>query len=128
MRTKHGLIVTLCIVIPAVLGCNSPASVDSNNTAPASAFYAEPVACPSVEAMAQAIVNELNVNCPMSREYRHWGEQNSCEKRNIGQMLEAYEGCYNEEELKEIRLRIDEMRHAQASDDTGVDEPKPMQM
>jgi len=117
--------VVAVISIVAVTGCNSPVSVAPvEQIAPT---YGVSVDCPTIEQICRLIVQELDIQCPRTKDYRHWGELNSCEKSTIGKALEPYSECYTGEELKEIRDRVFEMRHSSTSGPTD-DEPKPYQV
>jgi hypothetical protein len=112
-RSTAALWIVLLAGAAMFMGCsNSPTSVDSNAMLPSQQFN-ESVGCPDMEAVANVITTELNAYCPRTVRYRNWGQENSCEKGTIGSMLDQYEGCFSDEELKQIRARIQELRHAE---------------
>lgn len=128
MKNDHRSTAALWIMLVAVAamfaGCSSPASVDSNETLPSQQpVYV--VDCPTLEQVSADIVAELEQNCPRTRDYRHWGELNSCEKKTIGQMLEPYDGCFSDTQLKLLRIRVEQMRYADR--DKPIDLPRPRQ-
>jgi hypothetical protein len=117
--------VVALISIVSVTGCNSPVSVaPAEQITPA---YGVTIDCPTIEQICQMIVQELDVQCPRTKAYRTWGELNSCEKSTIGKALEPYNDCYTDEELKDIRDRVFEMRHSSTSGATD-EQPRPYQL
>jgi hypothetical protein len=127
MKYDHRSTAVLCIMILTAagmfLGCNSPSSLESDAALPALQL-APVVNCPTLEDASKAIVAELDENCPRTRNYRHWGEENSCEKSTIGKMLDEYDGCFSGHEMKQLRIRIHEMRQGA---EKPSDLPTPME-
>ena len=128
MKYDHRSTAVLCIMLltaaSMILGCNSPSALESNAALPAQQL-APVVNCPTLEDASIAIVAELDENCPRTRDYRHWGEENSCEKRTIGKMLDQYDGCFSGDEMKQLRIRIHELRHT--GDEKPSDLPTPIE-
>jgi hypothetical protein len=128
MKKNQRVAAALCILLLAsagvFVGCSSTTSVDTEDSF-ATPQLVQSVSCPPMEAVAEAIAAELDENCPRTVSYRNWGQENSCEKRTIGQMLDQYEGCFSDAELKLLRVRALELRHASDRRETG-DPPTPI--
>jgi len=135
MKNDHRSIATLCIMLMVgaamLLGCSSsPTSVDSNNALPA-AQVTEVTSCPTTDDAVNAIVAVLDESCPRDATYRHWGALNSCEKSTMAHWLDQYDGCFSKTDVKEIHVRVYEMRHSAGNTSNGDDrtppEPTPTQ-
>lgn len=124
-RSTAILVVVILASAAMFVGCSSTTSVDTNDAVTAPTFELS-TSCPPMESLAEAIAIELNTNCPITTPYRNWGQENSCEKRTIGQMLEGYESCYTEAELKELRTLVLQIRRA-AYRDPRIEPPTRME-
>jgi len=123
---RLGLLFVATVLV--LSSCNTPANVTTADEPAAALTKSQPTICPSIEDVCDAIVDELNQNCPINYHYRNWGDENSCEKSTIGKALDDYDGCYTKEELKDIRECIAAKRALPTFDKPNDDGNKPHEM
>jgi len=118
-----GLLVIASIVV--VAGCNSPSAVQSSDQA--IPLFTQENACPSMDQICRSIANELNSLCPQIEPYKNWGEENSCAKTMIAQLLDSYKDCLSGDELSEVRDCVWETRPRSIQGRAGKD-PAPYEL
>lgn len=116
------LAVIISVGVGGFVGCNNPASVDDTGTV-APVYSKSQQTCPTIDELVDAIVEELNANCPITEVHRNWGQENSCEKGIIGNMVDAHQGCFSGPELKIIRQKVFAIRNAPPSE-TRLRDPR----
>jgi hypothetical protein len=94
-----GLLVLASIVV--IAGCNSPSDVEPSYQAPA--LSAQEAPCPTMALICNSITNEIESTCPRTFPPRNWGEENSCRKTLMAQLLDSYKDCLTGEQLSEVR-------------------------
>jgi hypothetical protein len=115
-----GLLVLTSIVL--IAGCNSPTAVEPGYQAPALSTQETPY--PTMDQICNSIANEIESLCPRVYPYRNWGEENSCVKTLMAQLLGSYKDCLSGDQLSEVRdcvfahLAIDKHRRPQRSRST----------
>lgn len=132
MKSDRQNIAALAVIILAgaglFVGCNHPTSVDATaSDVPVFAKHPK-VTCDPMDEVIDAIVEELNANCPQTEPYRNWGQENSCEKEIIGDILDYYSGCFSGEELKLIRQSVFVIRNGPAGDRREGDDRTPHEL
>lgn len=94
-----GLLLLASIVV--VAGCNSPTPVEPGYPAPA--LTAQEAPCPTMAQICNAITNDIESTCPRTFPPRNWGEENSCRKILMAQLLDSYKDCLSGNQLSEVR-------------------------
>jgi hypothetical protein len=94
-----GLLVLASIVV--IAGCNSPTDVEPSYQTPA--LSAQEAPCPTADLICNAITNEIESTCPRTFPPRNWGEENSCRRTLLAQLLDSYKDCLSGNQLSEVR-------------------------
>lgn len=96
-RTAGALLVFASIV--ALAGCNgSPTAVDPDYSA---VLPVQETICPTIGQICNAICFEIESTCPAP--YRSWGDENSCQRTLLAQLLDSYKSCLTGNELSDVR-------------------------
>jgi hypothetical protein len=94
-----GILVLLSVVL--IAGCNNPTTVEPSYQP--SALSTQESACPTIDQICRSIANEIAQSCPLTDIYRNWGEENSCHKTLLAQLLDSYKDCLTGDQLSEVR-------------------------
>ena len=101
-NTRRSAAVFVALLASLVIaGCNNPTPVEPSYQAPA--LYTEETPCPTMDGICVSITNEIESTCPRTFPPKNWGEENSCRKTLMAQLLDSYKDCLSGDQLSEVR-------------------------
>jgi len=122
MRNFHrsagisGLLVLASIVM--IAGCNNPTPVEPSYQAPTFSTQEDP--CPTIEEICTSIVDQVESLCP--RPDRNWGQENSCRKALVAQLLDSHKDCLTGNQMSDVRdCVVEKLGLGNAGDRKGPD-------
>jgi hypothetical protein len=96
-----GAVAVFVLASFTVSGCNNPADVEPGYQAPALSTQETP--CPTMMEICTSITNEIEGTCPRTFPPRNWGEENSCRRTLLAQLLDSYKDCLTGNQLSDVR-------------------------
>jgi hypothetical protein len=113
-----GLFVFASIIL--IAGCNNPTPVEP--VYPTAALATQESPCLTFDQICATISNQLENLCPRARAYKNWGDENSCVKTTIAQLLDSYKDCLSGEQLSDVRECVyQELSSRNIGDNKGPD-------
>jgi hypothetical protein len=120
IRSSAGVFGILALATIAFSGCNNPTPVDTSYDS--TTLYTEETLCPTIEEICTSIANDIESMCPRTIPPRNWGDENSCRKTLMAQLLDSYKDCLTGNQLSEVRDCVElELRMRTEGDYKGPD-------